>query len=89
MHRSLCLPAQNDLSDYDTIRCINYIRAQVAAGRFSLETLTGQASTQRPWQEDKYMHPFIPGDPLLFYDFDDNSAPDLDKYDAQCAQVMY
>lgn len=69
---------QNKLSDYDTIRCINYIRTEVAAGRLSAETLNDKKASERPWQSDQYMHPLLPDDPLLFYDFDDEAGPELD-----------
>lgn len=72
---------QNKLSDYDTIRCINYIRTEVAAGRHSVEALKGQTSSERPWQQDQYMHPALLDDPLLFHDFDDEADMELDKYD--------
>ena len=75
----LCCSEQNKLSDYDTIRCINYIRTEVAAGRLSLEALNDQTSSERPWQKDEYMHPVLPDDPLLFYDFDDEADIVLDK----------
>lgn len=75
---TLCYFEQKRLSDYDTIRCINYIRTEVAAGRLSVEALNGQTSDEHPWQKDQYMHPAIPDDPLLFYDFDEADM-ELDK----------
>lgn len=77
-HYTLCCFDQKGLSDYDTIRCINYIRTEVAAGRLSVEALNGQTSDEHPWQKDQYMHPAIPDDPLLFYDFDEADM-ELDK----------
>lgn len=70
---------QNNLSDYDTVRCINYIRAEVAAGRFTVSALSDRTTSGRPWQKDEYMHPTLPQDPLLFYDFDDDTGTELDR----------
>ena len=70
---------QNHLSDYDMIRCINYIRAEVAAGHFSLAALNRQEGGAHSWQKDEYMHPAIQNDPLLFHDFDDDQQAELDK----------
>jgi hypothetical protein len=60
------------------IRVINYSRAEVAAGRDPLPTLaaagTAAGASQPPWQDDKYLIPVLPDDPLLAYDF----AEDLD-----------
>ena len=77
---NLCSSEQNKLSDYDTIRCINYIRTEVAAGRLSVEALNGQISGERPWQQDQYMHPALPDDPMLFHEFDDEADTKFDKY---------
>lgn len=71
--------SQNNLSDYDTVRCINYIRAEVAAGRFTVSALSDRTTSGRPWQKDEYMHPTLPQDPLLFYDFDDDTGTELDR----------
>ena len=69
----IAVALQNGLSDYDTIRCINFIRAEVAEGRSPLQALLkGKANTARPWENDQYMRPVIPEDPLLFYDFDED-----------------
>ncbi|KAL3139655.1 hypothetical protein ABBQ38_003972 [Trebouxia sp. C0009 RCD-2024] len=70
--------SQNKLSDYDTVRCINYIRTEVAAGRLSAAALNEEKASERPWQSDQYMHPVLPDDPLLFYDFDDEAGTELD-----------
>jgi TolA-binding protein len=55
------------------IRVINYTRAEVAAGRDPLPTLAAAAAApgapQPPWQDDKYLIPVLPEDPLLAYDF--------------------
>ena len=81
--KSLHIPAfiaalcgiQNELSDYDTIRCINFIRAEVAQGNSPLKVLLARGeSADRPWEKDEYMHPVLPEDPLLFHDFDQDMA---------------
>lgn len=77
-NHTLCCFEQKALSDYDTIRCINYIRTEVAAGRHFVEALHGPTYDAHPWQKDQYMHPAIPDDPLLFYDFDEADM-ELDK----------
>ena len=62
---------QNALTDYDIIRCINYIRAEVAEGRSPLHYLLHERKlSDRPWEKDQYMHPVLPEDPMLFHDFD-------------------
>ena len=64
---------QNGLSDYDTIRCINFIRTEVAEGRSPLQALLkGKTNIGQPWENDRYMRPVIAEDPLLFYDFDED-----------------
>ena len=69
---------QRELSDYDTITCINFIRAEVAVGNSPLSALAN-GGAERPWEKDEYMHPIIAEDPLLFYDFDQGVAEAQDR----------
>ncbi len=63
---------QKSLTDYDTIRCVNFIRSEVAAGKSPLQALLrDNFAAQPPWEKDEYMRPVLPEDPLLFYDFDE------------------
>lgn len=70
---------QLDLDDYDTIRLINYIRREVAAGVNPLAVLQAEAqkgpgSGPHPWSSDNYLAPFLEDDPLLGYDYDEHAA---------------
>ena len=76
-----CLQAA--LQEYDTIRCVNYIRKEVAAGRDPRSALTAAAAASselRPWADDRYLQPVLEDDALLFFDYEDNAeamcAPD-------------
>ncbi|DBB07799.1 hypothetical protein WJX82_004343 [Trebouxia sp. C0006] len=71
--------AQKALTDYDTIRCVNFIRSEVAAGNSPLQALLHNSAAQRPWEKDEYMRPVLPDDPLLFYDFDEDVCPQQDS----------
>ncbi|KAK9823570.1 hypothetical protein WJX72_003898 [[Myrmecia] bisecta] len=71
---------QAHLDDYSTIRCINFIRSEVAAGRDPLPALAEAAGAPgqgaRPWDDDKYLQPVLAEDALLFHDFgDEDTAP--------------
>jgi len=71
---------QKALTDYDTIRCVNFIRSEVAAGKSPLQALLrDNSAAQRPWEKDEYMRPVLPDDPLLFYDFDEDVCPQQDR----------
>ncbi len=67
---------QARLDDYSTIRCINFIRSEGAAGRDPRPTLAEAAAapsqTGQPWDDDRYLQPVLPEDALLFHDFDDD-----------------
>ncbi len=71
---------QKALTDYDTIRCVNFIRSEVAAGNSPLQALLrDNSAAQRPWEKDEYMHPVLPEDPLLYYDFDEDVCAQQDR----------
>jgi hypothetical protein len=72
------------LDDYGTIRVINFIRTEVAAGRDPRPALTAaaaaassssaaasEAAAGAPWSGDSYLQPVLADDPLLTYDFDE------------------
>lgn len=76
------LNQQLGLDDYGTIRVINFIRAEVAAGRDPRPALSAaaaagsssagtEAAAAAPWSGDTYLQPVLADDPLLTYDFDD------------------
>ncbi|KAF5835998.1 S-adenosyl-L-methionine-dependent methyltransferase [Dunaliella salina] len=65
---------QAHLDEYDIIRVINYVRHEVKQGRNPLplppHPKTSDSSLGRaPWQDDKYLIPVLPEDPLLCFDF--------------------
>ena len=62
--------AQRRLDEYGVIRCINFIRSEVAAGRDPRQQLT-TAADPPPWASDQYLQPVLPDDALLMYDFTD------------------
>jgi hypothetical protein len=70
------------LDDYGTIRVINFIRREVAAGSDPLPALraaaaaavAGSRGAPWPWTSDEYLPPVIGDDPLLGYDYDDDAA---------------
>ena len=71
---------QKALTDYDTIRCVNFIRSKVAAGKSPLQALLrDNSAAHRPWEKDEYMHPVLPEDPLLYYDFDEDVCAQQDR----------
>lgn len=73
----MSLDTQAHLDDYNTIRCINYIRSEVAAARDPRPHLAAAvgadpgASGNPPWDADTYMRPVLPEDPLLFHEYDE------------------
>ncbi|KAL0040918.1 hypothetical protein WJX79_009981 [Trebouxia sp. C0005] len=72
--------AQKALTDYDTIRCVNFIRNEVAAGNSPLQALLhDNSAAQRPWEKDEYMHPVLPDDPLLYFDFEEDACAQQDR----------
>ena len=61
---------QVGMDEYEVIKCINYIRASVKAGRDPRSELAGAVSTpEKPWQDDKYLIPVLPDDAMLFHEF--------------------
>ncbi len=53
-----------------TLKAINYIRTEVAAGRDPRPTLTSTAATSStPWSDDAYLCPVLANDELLFHDW--------------------
>jgi hypothetical protein len=80
-HTPSTIPLQLSLDDYGTIRLINYIRKEVAAGADPLALLRSlaaqgpaAAAPPHPWSSDDYLTPHLPDDPLLGYDYDDEAA---------------
>jgi hypothetical protein len=75
-------PPQKRLDEYDTLRCINYIRTEVAAGRDPRPALAAVApggAAAAPWAptpagDEPYLRPALEDDGLLFYDFDEEAA---------------
>jgi len=69
---------------------VNFIRAKVAEGSSPLEALIdGKATADKPWEQDQYMHPVLPEDPLLFYDFDDSMLEEQDRYSVLAVPFVY
>jgi hypothetical protein len=67
---------QRRLDDYDTIRVINFIRREVAAGRDPLPALVASGQQQqegaaKPWAGDELLNPTLPDDPLITYDYEE------------------
>ncbi len=66
---------QNGLDEYDIIRVINFVRAEVKAGRDPRDTLAASSSGgARPWADDAYLRPVLEDDALLCYDFEEVAA---------------
>ena len=66
---------QVHMDEYEVIRCINYIRASVKAGRDPRSELAGAVSTpEKPWQDDKYLIPVLPDDAMLFHEFSSDAG---------------
>ncbi|KAF6259626.1 S-adenosyl-L-methionine-dependent methyltransferase [Scenedesmus sp. NREL 46B-D3] len=70
------------LDDYDTIRVINFIRREVAAGRDPLPALVASGQQQeesgKPWAGDEYLNPTLPDDPLITYDYEEQQQLELE-----------
>jgi len=58
--------AQHGLDDYQTIQCINYIRAAVRDGQDPRVPLN---AGERPFLEERFFQPVLEDDALLFHDF--------------------
>jgi protein arginine N-methyltransferase 3 len=68
-------------SQYDTIKLINYIRAQAASGAppaaVVAELEAAAAAGERPWGGDAHLTPVLPDDELLLHEWesDDEGGP--------------
>ncbi len=63
------------MDEYEVIKCINYIRASVKAGRDPRSELAGAVSTpEKPWQDDKYLIPVLPDDAMLYHEFSSDAG---------------
>ena len=68
--------AQRGLREYDVIACINFIRAEVAAGRDPRPAVARAGrDAPVPWSGERYLKPVLPNDPLLAYDWEDEAGP--------------
>lgn len=77
------------MSDYDTIRCINFIRAETAAGRNPVKQLdTSLRTGKHCWNSDDYMRPTMPDDALLFFDFDQDQEDDTARQQTRFAHTQ-
>lgn len=61
---------KHNMSDYDCIKCVNYIRATVQAGRDPLPELLESPSTPAVFQDEKWLKPILEDDGLMFYDYE-------------------
>ncbi|KAG7670172.1 hypothetical protein Ndes2526A_g06504 [Nannochloris sp. 'desiccata'] len=60
----------NEASEYVTLKVINYIRTEVAAGRDPRPLLTLVSSnTSAPWSDDAFLCPVLANDELLLHDW--------------------
>lgn len=62
---------QNEASEYVTLKVINYIRTEIAAGRDPRPSLTSFSpnNTSAPWSDDAFLCPVIANDELLLHDW--------------------
>lgn len=65
------------LGDHGTFQLINWVRAEVGAGRdprpaVAAVRAAGAGDTPRPWDDARWLVPTLPDDALLFYDYDDD-----------------
>ena len=75
---------QAKLDDYGAIRCINYIRAAVKAGRDPRPELAAALSGgAQPWDKDQFLFPVLQDDSLLCHEFGGPGAPAAED---RCAQ---
>lgn len=74
---------QLSLDDYGTFRVVNFIRSEVAAGRDPKPALAEAAAAGEkkegkaaaaPWDDDAFLVPVNPEDPLLFYEYEDEEG---------------
>ena len=63
------------MDEYEVIKCINYIRESVKAGRDPRSELACAVSTpHKPWQDDKYLIPVLPDDAMLFHELSSDAG---------------
>jgi len=61
---------QNEASEYVTLKVINYIRAEIAAGRDPRPLQTSHSpKTSAPWSDDSFLCPILANDELLLHDW--------------------
>jgi len=74
---------QLSLDDYGTFRVVNFIRSEVAAGRDPKPALAEAAAAGEkkegkaaaaPWDDDAFLVPVNPEDPLLFYEYEEEEG---------------
>mmetsp|Transcript_10611 Transcript_10611/g.26766 ORF Transcript_10611/g.26766 Transcript_10611/m.26766 type:complete len:561 (+) Transcript_10611:325-2007(+) len=65
--------AERRLSDYECIKCVNFVRATVAAGEDPLPALR-KTEGPLPFADDRWLQPVLEDDGLMFYDFE-GAAP--------------
>lgn len=71
MHsKKLVYGMQRRLDEYGLIRCINFIRSEVAAGGDPRPQLAA-AAEPAPWADDRFLQPVLPNDALLMHDFEE------------------
>ncbi|PRW18336.1 putative arginine N-methyltransferase 3 [Chlorella sorokiniana] len=77
--------AQHGLDQLGTIRLVNFMRVQAAAGLDPRPALEGTApgSAAAPWLDDRYLQPAIMDDELLFHDWE---GDDEEMAEAAAAQ---
>lgn len=63
---------QAGLDSYEMIRCINYIRSEVAVGK-PAEPIIAELASSSTWRsDDKLLQPVLLEDGLLCHDFSDD-----------------
>ncbi len=80
------MPAQRGMREYDVIACINFIRAEVAAGQDPRPAVARAGrGAPAPWSGERFLQPALPNDPLLAYDWEDEAGPDAGPPGSACA----
>jgi type I protein arginine methyltransferase len=73
------------LDDFGTFQVINWVRAEVAAGRDPRPAVAdavqaagsgGGDAAPRPWADVRYLQPTLDGDALLFYEYSEDDEED-------------
>lgn len=82
------LLVQKGLDDYNMIGCINFVRAEVAAGRDPRPAvMAAELGPKAPWAGDRYLQPVMAEDPLLFHDWQDEAQPSATAETPGCAPL--